>query len=551
MDGSFNNERRLELQNFTSKVSKKHSLKFGARIRWGNILNNSQQDFAGTFTFGGGIAPKLDENNQIVLDQDGNIVYTTINSLERYRRTLFFQSLGYSPAEIRAYGGGATQFSILGGDPQIEYSQTDFSPFFQDDWKIKPNLTLSFGIRYDWQNNIASKSNFAPRISAAWVPAFRKDKKMKTVFRVGFGIFYNRFSESMLSQSLRYDGTTQQQFVISTSESGQQFLDLFPTAPTIDQLSSFQIRRTIRQMDPNLQTPFTNQTSLSFEQQFPKKTTFSVTYLQTKTSRLFRSRNINAPLTEQNNVRPLPEQGNIFQFESTGRFQQHQLSLSISNRFSKKINLTANYSLTDARSDTDGTGTFPINQYDLSGEFARSIADIRHRFTFFSSLNILPWKVQLNPSLVINSGRPFNITIGRDLNRDSLFTERPAFADEQTTENDLRQTPFGDFDVNPKSGQTIIPRNYGTGSPFASVDLRISKQFNLFRQKQDTSRKYSLNFSTSVQNLLNSTNEAIPVGNLSSPLFGISNRGAGRFGSYDGQQSAGNRRIVLQLKFNF
>ncbi len=553
MDASFNNERRLEIQNFTSRISKKHSIKFGARIRWGNVLNNSQQDYAGTFTFGGGSAPQLDENNQIIRDENGNILRTTINSLERYRRTLLFQSLGYSPAEIRTHGGGATQFSILGGTPEINYSQTDFSPFFQDDWKIKPNLTLSLGVRYDMQNNVSSTLNFAPRVSVAWSPAARKDKQLKTVFRAGFGIFYDRFNESMLSQSLRFDGITQQQFVITTSESGQQFLDLYPNAPTIDQLSSFQVRQTLRQIDENLETPYTNQAAFTFEQQLPRKTSLSVNYLQTQTSRLFRSRNINAPLVNQNNVRPLPNQGNIFQFESTGRFEQHQLSISINNRLSKKINITANYSLTDARSDTDGMGTFPINQYDLSGEFARSIPDIRHRFTLFSSLNILPWGILLNPSFVINSGRPFNITIGRDLNRDALFTERPAFADAQTTTQDLRQTQYGDFDINPKSGQTIIPRNFGTGASFTTIDLRISKEFkfNLFNKTKDGKKRYSLNFSTNIQNLTNTTNEAIPVGNLSSPLFGIANRGAGRFGSYDGSQSAGNRRIDFQLRFNF
>lgn len=553
MDASFNEEDRLEIQNFTSHISKKHSIKTGIRVRWGKVVNASQQDYFGTYTFGGGSAPQLDENNQIIRDQNGTVLRTTITSLERYRRTLLFQSLGYSSTEIRTYGGGATQFSILGGNPEIEYSQTDFSPFFQDDWKIKQNLTFSFGVRYDLQNNIESKFNIAPRLSVAWSPSVKNDKQLKTVFRAGFGIFYDRFNESMLSQSLRYDGVTQQQFVITSTENGQQFLDLYPNTPTIDHLSSFQIRQTLRQIDENLETPYTSQIAFTFEQQLPHKTNLSINYLETQTNRMFRSRNINAPQAELNYVRPLPNQGNIFQFESNGRFEQHQLSISVNNRFSKRINLTVNYSLTDAQSDTDGLGTFPINQYDLSGEFARSIADIRHRFTLFSSLNILPWGIQLNPSFVINSGRPFNITIGRDLNRDALFTERPSFADEQTTPQDLRQTPFGDFDINPKQGQTIIPRNYGTGASFATLDLRIGKEFkfNFFNKKPDAKKRYSLHFSTNIQNLTNTTNEAIPVGNLSSPLFGISNRGAGRFGSFDGGQSAGNRRIDFQVRFNF
>lgn len=554
VDGSFNRENRLELQSFLSQLSKKHSFKFGARVRWGQVSNASEQNFAGTFTFGGGSAPQLDANNQIILDQNNNPLTTTINSLERYRRTLYFQQLGFSPTEIRAYGGGATQFSILGGTPEIKYSQSDFSPFFQDDWRIKPNLTISYGVRYDLQNNIESKLNFAPRFSFAWSPKAKKKENQKTVVRAGIGVFYDRFNESMLSQSLRYDGVNQQQFVISAStENGQQFLDLFPNTPTIEQLSTFLIRQTLRKIDEDLETPYTIQAAVTFERQLPLKTSLSINYIDTRTNNMFRSRNINAPNPELNNARPLSNQGNIFQFESNGRFRQHQLNIGINNRFSRNLTLSANYSLTDAKSDTDGLGTFPTNQYDLSTEFARSAADIRHRFTLFGSLNVLPFGIRFNPSLTINSGRPFNITVGRDLNRDAIFTDRPAFADEKTTAQDLRVTPFGSFDINPKSGQTIIPRNYATGPAFASLDLRISKdfRFGITGKGKDAKAKYNLNLSASVQNLTNSTNKAIPVGNLSSPIFGLSNFGAGRFGSNDGSQSAGNRRIDLQVRFNF
>lgn len=554
MDGAFNNENRLELQNFLSHISQKHSLKMGGRIRWGEVRNASEQNFAGTFTFGGGSAPQLDENNQIIRDSDNSPILMTITSLERYRRTLFFQKSGFSPAQIRNLGGGATQFSILGGNPEIKYSQTDISPFFQDDWRVKPNLTISFGIRYDWQNNVKSLLNFAPRFSFAWSPKARKKENQKTVVRAGIGVFYDRFNESMLSQSLRYDGSNQQQFVISAStENGQQFLDLFPNTPTVEQLSTFLIRQTLRQIDDDLQTPYAIQTAVTFERQLPYKTSLSVNFIETRTNKMFRSRNINAPNPDQNNVRPFPDQGNIFQFESTGRFRQSQLNIGINNRFSRKLTISANYSLTDAKSDTDGLGTFPLNQYDLSGEFARSVADIRHRFTLFGSINVLPWEIRLNPSLIINSGRPFNITVGRDLNRDALFTERPAFADGQTALRDLRMTPFGSFDINPKAGQIIIPRNYATGPAFASLDLRISKdfKFGVSGSKKESKAKYNLNLSASIQNLTNSTHRAIPIGNLSSPLFGVSNFGAGRFGGNDGSQSAGNRRIDLQARFNF
>lgn len=587
---SFNNQDRIELQNFTSWTAGRHSLKAGARLRAGWIDNSSEQNFAGTFTFGGGQAPLLDANNEIVLDENGNPVITQITSIERYRRTLRLRSLGFSPAQVRERGGGATQFSISGGDPEIKYSRSDFSPFIQDDWRVNPDLTLSFGLRYDWQSDIDSKFNFAPRAAFAWAPQFfgnapaQGRRGQRTVIRGGVGLFYANYNESLLSQTLRFNGVNQQQFLITTgTANGLQFLDLFPTVPTIEQLTAFAVRQTVRRMDEDLRTPYTIQTSLSFEQQLPLKTTVSINFVNAATRNVLRSRNINAPLpgtfvpgVPGSGVRPVPTAGNIFQYESTGRFNQQQLIISVNNRFSQLFTIRANYVLNRARSDTDGLGSFPINQYDLSDEYGRSLQDTRHRLTVFGSINALPWGIRLNPMLIINSGRPFNITTGRDLNGDALFTERPAFADAQTTRADLRVTPFGDFDVNPKPGQTIIPRNYGTGPSFAVVNLRISKTFGFGGEvanvaggggggrrgggggrrgggggNAETRSRYNLNLSVNVQNLFNNTNEGVPIGNLSSPFFGISNSSAGGFGRGGGAQAAGNRRVNLQVRFNF
>ena len=78
-------------------------------------------------------------------------------------------------------------------------------------------------------------------------------------------------------------------------------------------------------------------------------------------------------------------------------------------------------------SDTDGAGTFPANSYDLSSEYSRSALDIRHRFVLIGNFRA-PWGLSFSPMIIFASGAPFNITIGRDLNGDTLFSERPAFA---------------------------------------------------------------------------------------------------------------------------
>lgn len=302
----------------------------------------------------------------------------------------------------------------------------------------------------------------------------------------------------------------------------------------------------------------------------------SVSFISANTRNLFRSRNINAPLPGTN-VPPNSALGAVTQFESTGRFDQQQLIVSLNNRFSQMFSIRSTYVLNRARSDTEGLGTFPINQYDLSGEYGPSLQDVRHRLTIFGSINGLPWGIRLSPFINAYSGRPFNITIGRDLNFDTLFTERPAFADAQTTEATLRRTPFGDFDVLPKPGQTIIPRNYGRGPGFATVNLRISKTFGFGSEATGSAgqgggrrggggggrrggygggdgsegrSRYNLTLSANIQNLFNWTNEGTTVGNLTSQFFGQSTSSAGSFGR-GGGNTAGNRRIDLQLRFSF
>ena len=138
-----------------------------ARLRGVSINDFSPQNFGGTFIFSGGEAPQLDANNQIVLDENGDPVLIPITSLERYRRTLLFQG---NP-NMRELGGGVTQFSIAGGNPEASVKQTDMGLFVQDEWRIRPNLTFTMGLRYERQTNISSNYNFAPRLFFAWARA--------------------------------------------------------------------------------------------------------------------------------------------------------------------------------------------------------------------------------------------------------------------------------------------------------------------------------------------------------------------------------------------
>ncbi|MGB7926141.1 MAG: carboxypeptidase regulatory-like domain-containing protein [Pyrinomonadaceae bacterium] len=591
---SFTNEDRFELQNNTSWTWGNHSLKAGGRLRHVRITDISPQNFGGTFTFAGGFAPQLDAGNQIIFDGDGQPVFIPITSIERYQRTLLLQQAGLSPEEIQARGGGATQFSIAGGNEEALVSQWDFGGFIQDDWRMRPNFTLSMGLRYETQSNIDSNFNFAPRLAFAWSPGAGNGKTPKTVVRGGFGIYYERFSESFSLQANRFNGINQQQFTIADPL-------FFPDVPSIETLEGSALPQTIRQIAPDLQAPRTIMGGLQVERQLPYNMTLFVRAYTFRTRNALRARNINAPLPGtfdpsvpgSNGVRPLGSEGDIFQYESSGRIDQNQLTVGLNSRFNRSFSIFANYTLTSAKSDTDGANTFPANSYDLSGEYGRSAQDVRHRFTFGGSIRLPWWQVNLSPFIIASSGRPFNITTGRDTNGDNLFTERPAFATDLTRPS-VVLTRFGAFDTDPLPGQQIIPRNYGEGPGFFAVNLRISKTFSLggpettadaAGQSSPTGGRagrggsgfpgggrggrggrgggggggssergrYNLTFSINFQNLFNRTNASLPVGNLSSPLFGesLSTAGGFGFGGGGGNPASGNRRVQAQIRFSF
>jgi hypothetical protein len=567
-------ENRWELQNIATLGIGRSTLRVGGRLRRVSILDSSLANFNGTYTFGGGQAPLLDANNHLVRDSDGQIVFGPITSIERYRRTLLFQ--GLSPAEIRALGGGANQFLIAAGTPEAKVSRFDIGVFAQNDWRARPNFTLSAGIRYENQNNITSRTNFGPRLAFAWMPGAGPTRRPKLVIRGGAGVFYDRFSENLTLQANRFDGTKQELFVVLDPT----ILDLFPNVPPSSSLSSFATSQTLKRVADDLQSPYTIQFSISVERQLPYKFTLSTTFIRSRMLHVLRSRNINAPFLDTptssigtNIVRPLGDVGNIYQVESSGRFDQNQLIISVNNRLTKKLTMFSTYVLNRAKSDTNGAQSFPAYQYELENEYGRSLFDIHHSVTAGGTITA-PWGIYLNPLIIYRSSAPFNITTGRDTNGDTLFTERPAFATDLTKPGVLI-TRFGAFDPTPGPGEQIIPRNFGVGPGFFSINLRVSKTFR-FKDKaggvrmatqnrasggQESQRpspsafvvekRYALTVAAQVQNFLNHPNLGPTIGNLTSPSFGQSISTAGNFGTGVSNAGAGNRRIELQLRLSF
>lgn len=488
---SYTRSRRWELQNYTTTSfgkTSQHSVKFGIRLRGINIEDRSDSGYNGQFTFSG------------FLHDNGTPADTTddffVSSINQYRqKVLGNPDPRYNP----------NQFSITAGDPLAEVSRIDYSPFITDDWKVRPDLTLSFGLRYENQTNISDNLNFAPRVAFAWAPGAAAGKTAKTVFRGGIGLFYDRFSEGFTLRSIRNDGVSQVQYLVNTNPGNILGQAVFtptgvsnvPTAALIAAAvptSSIPFR-----IADDLSSPYSTQWALSVERQLPAKTVLSATFTSSRSVHILRTRNVNAPICPNTTVcppgltqaqiqarRPNPAAGNITQMESSGYASAQFLSVNLRSSLGSKISLNGGYSLSFAKGDTDSLSSprfsvnsvgFPAYSYDLSNELAPSAFNTRHSVFFVGSAS-LPWGLRANSIIIASTGRRFNITSGIDSNYDSQFFDRPTF----TALNDRCQLlgltdSFCNIDGIANPDTTIIPRNYGTGPGSFVVNFNLSKTF--------------------------------------------------------------------------
>lgn len=583
---SFSGSQHFEVTQILSINQGAHALKFGGRLRTVANDNNSPQNFGGTYTFGG-------IQNGAILDANNQITGTgVVQSIDNYRQTLLLLRQGLTTADIRRiYGFGPTQFSVSGGNPIANVNQVDLGIFVQDDWRWKPNFTLSLGLRYETQTNVHDWSDIAPRLGFAYAPGTKGGKAGKTVIRGGFGMFYDRISENLTLNTIRQNGILQQQYTVFNP-------DFYPVIPSSASLGDQKVGQTIRKFENDLRAPYVMQSAIGVERQLPKNTTIAVTYTRSQALHVLRSRNITAPLPGTVVARPQPGVLNtltsIYEYESNGRLNQNQMIVNLNSRINTKISIFTFYVLNSAKSDTDGAGSFPANQYDTSSEYGRSSIDVRNRFVLGGSL-VAPYGLRFSPFVIASSGSPFNITTGQDLNGDLQYTDRPAFATAATLHPIT--TTFGVFDTNPAPGIAIIPRNYGNGPGQFTVNLRVGRTWG-FGERTTTAagmtgggdgggggprgggrgpggpggmrmgggggghggfdggssgKRYTVNLSVSARNLFNHVNPGTPIGDLSSPNFGVSNSiaGGGFGGPGGGGGSANNRRIDLQLRFSF
>lgn len=273
---------------------------------------------------------------------------------------------------------------------------------------------------------------------------------------------------------------------------------------------------TIVRLNPTVKIPYLAQFSAGVERQLRAGTTLSATYWASRGVGLFRSRDVNAPAPPDYQVRPNPSFGVYRQIESSGHLESNSLEISFRGKLTRYFQGMVQYTLGETYNDVPGNfqvsarsnsiGSFPANNYDLSGEWGRADYDARHRLNLMGTMHAAKY-LDFGLGLFMNSGMPYTETTGLDEYHTGYANARPPG----------------------------VPRNSLQGPGFAELDARWSHAF-VFSNKKDGPR---FTVGLDAFNVTNRVNYASYVGDLSSPFFGHAD------------SAKPSRRLQLSGRFEF
>ena len=489
---TYDTGKHFELTNTSTYVHDTHTFHAGVRARRDSDQNNNPTGFNGSFSFSGGDEPVLSGSNQIVYDSNGNPQVVFLPALEQYIRFLQLEQAGFNGTQIQALGGGPTKFSIQSGISYVSMDRWDASPFVQDDWRVRPNITLSMGLRYEVQTLISDYRDWAPRVGIAWAPGSAKNGPQKTVIRGGYGIFYDRIGFGPFENAILNNGVNQFEYTVYNPT-------FFPNIPNLATLNKGQ--NTINLVDPKLRADYSLQGAIGVERQLPRNTTVAVTYTNNRANHLAQTVPINTPLPGTYNYLLAPgptngvfpygySAGNMYEAESGGILKQDILMVNFNTRFSRNVSLQGNYQYTHAN-DLPGTPTDP---YNFLQDWGTSNLNRRSNFTVIGTLQA-PLKIMVSPTILIHSGAPYDVLVGQDIFGDQ-GSPRAFFAPAGSTcgLGGVVCTPLGNFSTsyagvldpnNPGKFLTnMVPRNYLTMPETVSVNMRVYRVFG-FGAKRD------------------------------------------------------------------
>jgi hypothetical protein len=530
VEGSFNgggnpaqslhdNQDHFEFQELLSVDRGAHYLRFGARYRLQREAQLSRANYNGQFTF-----------------SNTNVGGTTIPALTNY--------LNHIPS----------QFTLTTGQPSATLLTGDLGAYAEDEWKLTPHITLDAGLRVESQSAIPDHLDIAPRMGAAWALYRKGGKAPFATLRGGGGAFFDRFAAANILTAVRQNGVSQQTYTLANPVG-------YPNLPTTASLGL--TPPTIYRVNPNLKSESSWIGGITLEKN-NKFGHFSANYIAVRGVHQWDSRNINAPLPGTYNpavpgsgVRPFGGSQNIYEFDSNGITKIQIVFLNARVSLNKRITVFLNWSNVRNGENAIGATTFASNSYNLAQDYGRAPQPTNQLFT---GGNVqLPFGFTSNLFISTQGGTPFNITTGTDLNGDSIFNDRPAFATAPTVNSVIYNTRFGSFDANPQPGEKIIPINYGNSPNFFFVDMSVSRSVKFGPRPAAPAAEagkpapprpdpaYELGFTVDASNVLNHKNPGLPVGVLGSSLFGQ----AVSVNNVFTPNPSANRTIFLQTTFTF
>ena len=430
----------------------RHTLKFGAGIPHINRRAfDDNTNSLGTYTFGPTLNP------------DGSVADS---ALQNYANNL------------------PSSYTQNTGDVHFIYHQQEMGAFIQDQWKINDRFSITPGIRYDWQNFLATRRlGFAPRVSFAYV----LDQDSKLVLRGGGGIYYDRFGSGPLLDLARYENARRRSVQISLDPASEPATGCVPVSACTTVTDE---PANLAELAPNAAIPYQIQYGLSIERQIGEKATATVSGYSARGIHEFRSVDINAPTPESGYTeRPDPSYGMIRQMQPYAFFEGNGLDVSFRGRVNKYFTGFGRYTWSHYESNTNGIGWFPQNQYAPNDEWGNASFDRRQRVGMYAMVN--PKSVyNIAAGVFANTGRPWTITTGTDLYGDSLFNTRP----------------------------DGVERNTETMPSYVDLDLRWGHDFAVTSNKDEDAPR--VGFSAGAFNLLNHQNPSSIDSVDTSPTFG-------------------------------
>jgi hypothetical protein len=487
------------LQEFTIEAdddailsTKNHLLKFGTQFFIYNEHERLTTNFNGTYTFGGGTAPVLDENGNPTGQTE------TITGLEQYRRSL-----------LDLPGGTPTAFSNVAGTPQVNFTQFQDALFIQDDWKVRPNVHLSLGMRYFLQNDPANYNAATPRFGISWSP----DKKATWTLHGHVGLFAGRYATSEYAELQRMDGIHR----ITSTAYSPVYCDPSNGGSSCDPLAGTTPIHSIRSTSPHLSNISFSIENLGFTHAFPHGWNLSGDVYLARIWNYTRTENINSPLTsDPTGPRPGPANLNILQMQDSGQGNVNAQFVGLEQHSFKRIQFFAGTIRINQQDDTDDSEFFtPQSSSTDAGEIARRTGNPLWHVFANGNLN-LPEKIQLSGNLNAGIGSPYNFTTGFDNNGDGDFNDRPQYA--KPGDPNAVATPYGLLVAS--GGTGVFPRNRGRMPATIYLGTNVQRAFTLTKNtKADHPQTLTVNLREA--NLLNHTNVTQVGGVLGSPLFGV------------------------------